>query len=133
MPAPSRHRTTARAPKPARKPKFQADLAPIDNNTVHALKHELQMSSNTDFLAEALALFQWAVSERRQGRRIVSESPGGEKHVLVLPRLERVAPATALPHVEIDWTAKELHGLARLASAESADAPTAALIKALRV
>src|SRR5271169_2182710 len=101
--------------KTPRKPKFQADLAPIEDTTVRSLKQELQLGSNSDFLSEALALFQWAVAERRQGHRIVSESATGEKRILVLPRLERVAPASALPHVELEWTAKELKSLAKLA------------------
>jgi len=61
----------------------------------------------------------------------VSESANGEKRILVLPRLERVAPEAALPHVEIDWTEKELLSLAKLASAEPAK-PTTALIRALK-
>ncbi len=118
-------------PKPVRKPKFQADLAPIEDNTVRFLKAELQLTSNSDFLSEALALFKWAVSERKQGNRIISESAAGERRVLVLPRLERAAPEAALPHVKIDWTEKELESLARLMSSEPAK-PTAALVRALR-
>lgn len=122
----TKHRT-----KPVRKPKFQADLAPIEDSTVRALKQELQLSSNSDFLSEALALFQWVVAERRQGHRIVSESASGEKRILVLPRLERVAPPAALPHLELEWSAKELKSLAKLASSEPAK-PTEHLIRALR-
>jgi hypothetical protein len=76
-------------------------------------------------------LFKWAVSERKQGNRIISESETGERKVLVLPRLERAAPEAALPHVKINWTEKELKSLARLVSSEPAK-PTAALIRALR-
>jgi hypothetical protein len=119
------------APRPLRKPKFQADLAPIEDNTVRLLKQELQLTSNSDFLSEALALFNWAVSERKQGHRIISESATGERTVLVLPRLERVAPGAALRHVRINWTGKELESLAQLASSEPAK-PTAALVRALR-
>ena len=119
------------APKPLRKPKFQADLAPIEDNTVRSLKAELQLTSNSDFLSEALALFKWAVSERKQGHRIISESATGERNVLVLPRLERAALESALPHVTINWTEKELESLARLASSEPAK-PTAALVRALK-
>ena len=119
------------APKSVRKPKFQADLAPIEDNTVRSLKAELQVASNSDFFSEALALFKWAVSERKQGNKIISESATGERKVLVLPRLERAAPETALPHVRINWTEKELENLARLASSEPAK-PTPALIRALR-
>lgn len=75
-----------------RKAKFQADLAPAEDGMVRALKGELQLNSNTDFLSDALALFRSAVSERKLGHRIVSETPNDERKILVLPRLERVAP-----------------------------------------
>jgi hypothetical protein len=120
-----------RRAKSARKPKFQADLAPFEDNTVRSLKQQLQLTSNSDFLSEAVALFQWAVSERRQGHRIVSESANGEKKILVLPRLERVAPESVLPHVRIDWTEKELASLAELVSSEPAK-PTDALVRAMK-
>jgi hypothetical protein len=115
-----------------RKAKFQADLAPAEDRTVRLLKEELQFTSNTDFLSDALALFRWAVSERKLGRRIMSESVGGERKVLILPRLERVAPDGVLPRIQIHWTERELQSLAELASAEEANRPTAALIRAMR-
>jgi hypothetical protein len=115
-----------------RKAKFQADLAPAEDRTVRLLKEELQLTSNTDFLSDALALFRWAVSERKLGRRIMSESAGGERKVLVLPRLERVAPDVLLPRIQIQWTERELESLAELASAEEANRPTEALIRAMR-
>src|SRR5258708_8852700 len=108
------------APQPVRNAKFQADLAQIEDNTVRSLKAELQLTSNSDFLSEAVALFKWAVSERKQGHKIISESATGERNVLVLPRLERAAMDAALPHVTINWTEKELESLARLASSEPA-------------
>src|SRR6266700_3438598 len=80
-----------------RKAKFQADLAPAEDRTVRLLKEELQLTSNSDFLSDAVALFRWAVSERKLGRRIVSEGVGGERNVLLFPRLERVAPDITLP------------------------------------
>jgi hypothetical protein len=98
---------------------------------VRVLKAELQMTSNTDFLSDALALFRWAVSERRRGHIIVSESSTGERKILVLPRLERVAPQVALPHVDIQWNDKELESLAKLASGQPAQ-PTRALVRAMR-
>lgn len=114
-----------------RKTKFQADLAPSEDRTLRLLKEELQLSSNTDFLSDAVALFRWAVSERKLGRHIVSESGSGERRVLVFPRLERVAPDLSLPRVEIQWAKRELESLAKLASAEP-NPPTEALIRALR-
>ena len=114
-----------------RKSKFQADLAPSEDGMVRALKAELQMTSNTDFLSDALALFRWAVSERKRGHIIVSESSTGERKILVFPRLERVAPEVALPHVDIHWSDKELESLAQLASGQPAE-PTKALIQAMR-
>ncbi len=116
----------------ARKAKFQADLAPAEDRAVRALKNELQLTSNTDFLSDALALFRWAVSERRLGHRILSESANGERRVLIFPRLERVSPGVALPRVDITWTEGELESLAELASAAEANRPTEALIRAMR-
>jgi hypothetical protein len=115
-----------------RKAKFQADLAPSEDRAVRLLKEELQLTSDTDFLSDALALYRWAVSERKLGHRIVSESASGERKVLVFPRLERVAPDTLLPRVELEWTDRELANLAKLATAAEANAPTAALIRTLR-
>src|ERR1700722_14823013 len=115
-----------------RKTKFQADLAPADDRMVRMLKEELQVNSNTDFLSDAVALFRWVVSERKLGHRIISENPGGERKILVLPRLERVAPEFSLPHVEIQWTARELESLAELAASPNANPPTDALIRAMR-
>jgi hypothetical protein len=125
-------RLQSSASKYPRKAKFQADLAPAEDRTMRVLKEELQLSSNTDFLSDALALFRWAVSERKLGHRIISESASGERKVLVLPRLERVAPDVALPRVEIQWTERELERLAELASAPQASRPTEALILAMR-
>ncbi len=127
----SRKSAGASAIRP-RKAKFQADLAPVEDRTVRMLKQELQLSSNTDFLSDAVALFRWAVSERKLGHRIVSESASGERKVLVFPRLERVAPDVVLPRVDIEWTPRELESLAELASAAEANPPTEALIRALR-
>jgi hypothetical protein len=120
------------ASSPRRKAKFQADLAPAEDRTVRLLKEELQLASNTDFLSDAVALFRWAVSERRLGHRIVSESVSGERSVLLFPRLERVAPDVALPRIEIKWTERELGSLAELVSAREANHPTDALIRAMR-
>ena len=115
----------------ARKSKFQADLAPAEDRMVRGLKEELQLRSNTDFLSDALALFRWAVWERKRGHRIFSETETGERKELVFPRLERVAPELALPRVEISWTPRELESLADLASREPTH-PTQTLIRAMR-
>ena len=115
-----------------RKAKFQADLAPAEDRMMRVLKEELQLTSNTDFLSDALALFRWAVSERKLGHRIISESASGERNVLLFPRLERVAPDVDLPRVQIKWTERELESLAGLVSAEKANHPTEALIRAMR-
>ena len=106
--------------------KFQADLAPSDAGTLQRLKQDLEVRSNADFLAEAVSLIRWAVSERRRGCVIVSESATGEKRVLVSPRLERVAPEQAVPHVEIHWTKEQLESFGQVASGPAA-APTPAL------
>jgi hypothetical protein len=128
-------KTKRNAPVTARRPrntKFQADLAPAEDRAVRTLKQELQLRSNTDFLADAVALFRWAVSERRLGRRIVSETPAGERRILVFPRLERVAPEASLPRVEVPWTERELASLAALAFSPDPPPPTEALIRAMR-
>jgi len=119
------------AERTIRKSKFQADLAPTEDRIVRGLKQELELGRNTDFLSEALALFRWAVRERKRGHRIFSESETGERKELVLPRLERVAPELTLPRVEISWTPRELESLAVLASKKPA-APTESLIRAMR-
>ena len=131
MPRTTRERRMKRQERVVRKPKFQADLPPVEDSAVRSLKDELQLASNSDFLCEAVALFRWAVSERKLGHRIVSESASGEKNVLVLPRLERVAPGAALPRVTIALTEAELESLAQLASSEPAK-PTPALIRAMK-
>jgi len=119
------------ADRATRKSKFQADLAPTEDRMVRGLKQELQLSSNTDFLSDALALFRWAVWERKRGHRIFSETETGERKELVFPRLERVAPELLLPRVEIPWTPRELESLADLASREPRH-PTETLIRAMR-
>src|SRR5438552_3331463 len=78
--------TQAPLSKRTRKAKFQADLAPAEDRAMRALKEELQLTSNTDFLSDALTLYLWAVSERKRGYRIISESANGERRVLVFPR-----------------------------------------------
>src|SRR5437667_11504510 len=95
----------------ARKSKFQADLAPADDRMVRDLKQELQLTSNTDFLSDAVALFRWAVWERKRGHRIFREAETGERTELMFPRLERVAPALAVPRVEIPRAPRELETL----------------------
>jgi hypothetical protein len=119
-------------PKRARNTKFQADLAPAEDRALRTLKEDLQLRSNTDFLADAVALFRWAVSERRLGHRIISETLSGERKVLVFPRLERVAPETNLPRIEIAWSESELASLAELVSSADPQSPTKALIRAVR-
>jgi hypothetical protein len=111
--------------------KFQADLAPSDAGTLQRLKQDLEVRSNADFLAEAVSLIRWAVSERRRGCVIVSESITGEKRVLVSPRLERVAPEQPVPHVEIRWTKQQLESFGRLAAA-APTAPTSALVNLMK-
>src|ERR1700735_2898707 len=122
-----------------RKAKFQADLAPAEDRTVRLLKEELQLTSNTDFLSDAVALFRWAVSERKLGHRIMSESASGGRNGLLFPRLGKVAPGLVrgapglvLPRVDIKWTGRELESLAELVSAVEANRPTDALIRAMR-
>lgn len=125
--------STVLAPRQSvsRKTKFQADLPQSEDRMVRVLKAELQLTSNTDLLCDALALFRWAVAERKRGHRILSESATGERRVLVFPRLERVAPNLTLPRVEIPWTNIELERLAKLVSGPPGE-PTEALVRAMR-
>jgi hypothetical protein len=112
--------------------KFQADLAPSDAGTLQRLKQDLEVRSNADFLAEAVSLIRWAVSERRRGCLIVSESITGEKRVLVSPRLERVAPEQpVLPLVEIHWTKQQLESFGQLVSGPPAP-PSPALLDLMK-
>jgi hypothetical protein len=122
---------TIQVPRARRKSKFQADLAPAEDQMVRGLKRELQLNSNTDFLSDAVALFRWAVGERKRGYRIFSEGTTGERKELVLPRLERVSPELELPRVEISWTPRELESLADLAAKKPAP-PTETLLRAMR-
>jgi hypothetical protein len=119
------------APQKRRKSKFQADLAPSEDSMVRALKAELQLTSNSDLLADAVALFRWAVTERKHGRRILSEGANGERRILIFPRLERVAPELDLPRVEMDWSDREIESLMQLSQGPPAE-PTEALIRAMR-
>jgi hypothetical protein len=121
---------TKNKPTRARKQKFQADLEPVDENIVRSLKQELHVS-NSDFLSDAVALLKWVVTERKSGRTIMSESSTGEKRILVLPHIERVAPEATLPHVHIDWTAAELDHVGQLLNS-AAPAPTEALTRLMR-
>jgi hypothetical protein len=45
-------------------------LSAAEDRTLRLLKDELQLTSNTDFLSDAVALFRWAVWERKLGHRI---------------------------------------------------------------
>src|SRR5947208_15564574 len=86
---------------PRRKTKFQVDLAPAEDRSMRLLKEELQLTSNSEFLSDALALFRWAVSERKLGKRSATESASGERKDLLSPRLERVSSALVLPLIDI--------------------------------
>jgi hypothetical protein len=114
-----------------RKSKFQADLAPSEDQMVRALKAELQLSSNSEFLTDALTLFRWAVSERKRGHRIISESSSGERKILLFPRLERVAPEIDLPRVDLHWNEREIERLTEHLLGQPAE-PTEALIQLMR-
>src|SRR2546429_4160109 len=66
-------RKQPQAERATRKSKFQADLAPAEDRMVRGLKQELQLTSNSDFLSDALALFRWAVWERKRSEEHTSE------------------------------------------------------------
>jgi hypothetical protein len=111
--------------------KFQADLASADDAVLNTLMRELEVRSKADFLAKALALMNWAVKERKRGRRIVTIDEQGEViRELVTPELERVAPDFSLPFVPTTWTLEEVESFGRLASADQPK-PTTHLIRAM--
>ena len=98
-------RIDAPATSPRRKAKFQADLAPAEDRSVRLLKEELQLSSNTDFLSDAVALVRWAVigaeigapdheRERERGAKGAALSAAGT-------RGSRPCPATC--GYQMDW------------------------------
>ncbi len=118
-------------PRRSRKSKFQADLAPSEDSSLRALKAELQLTSNSEFLVDALTLFRWAVIERKRGHRIVSESASGERKILLFPRLERVAPDVDLPRVDLHWSEREIESLTEHLLGQQAR-PTEALIQLMR-
>lgn len=111
--------------------RFQAEIPPRDEALLSALMRELEVQSNAELIAHLISIVSWAVSERRQGRRIASLGNGGPVRELVSPALERVAPAHQLPHAEIHWCPEELANLAALASAEPAQ-PTDRLSRLMR-
>ena len=97
--------------------RFQADWGSKDSSMLANLKRELEIPSNADLLVQAMTILRWLVGERREGRRIASIGDAGPVRELASPLLERVAPATGLPHVEIDWTDEEVRKLSTLTSA----------------
>ncbi len=100
--------------------RFQAKIPVHDQRVLSSLMRELGIHSNGELLTHLISIARWAVSERRQGRKIASLGPQGSVRELVSPLLERVAPQDELPLVDIDWTPEELAALAALASAEPA-------------
>jgi len=111
--------------------RFQADLGSKDGSMLANLKRELEIPSNADLLVQAVTILRWLVGERREGRRITSVGDRGPVRELASPLLERVAPATGLPHVEIDWTDEEVREVSALISAEPAE-PAPALVAGMK-
>jgi len=111
--------------------KFQADLASTDELVLNTLMEELEVRSKADFLAKALALMNWAVKEKKRGRRIVTiDEQGDVLRELVTPELERIAPEFDLPSVSTTWTLQEVESFGKLASGEKPK-PTSHLIRAM--
>jgi hypothetical protein len=96
--------------------RFQAEIPSKDAQVLQTLMRELEVPTNAELLSHLLSITNWAVSERRKGRRLASIAEGQPVRELVSPLLERAAPETGLPSVEIDWTPQELASLDRLAS-----------------
>jgi hypothetical protein len=112
--------------------RFQAELQNRDAAILRGLMEELQTQSNAELLTHLLSIASWAVSERRQGRRLASVSAEGPVRELVSPLLERVAQEHALPRVDINWTPQELRDLASLASAADPAPPTERLVRVMK-
>jgi hypothetical protein len=98
--------------------RFQADLSPKDAAILDSLKAELDIRSNAELLAQALAIVSWLVRERRSGHTVASLDKENRVRELVSPLVERAALEHQLPRVEMDWTPQELANLAKLASEE---------------
>jgi len=107
--------------------RFQADLSPRDAAILDSLKSELEIRSNAELLAQAVAIVSWLVRERRSGHTVASIDKDNRVRELVSSLLERVAPEHRLPRVDIDWTPQELASLAKLAAAEPKE-PTKELV-----
>jgi hypothetical protein len=126
----------ARAAMPTRKnpttTRFQAELSPRAAAALDSLKADLDIRSNAELLCEAVAVLQWLVRERRNGRTLASFNPDQQPvRELVSQLLERAAPEYQLPPVPVEWTQEQLARLAASASAEPA-APTDALVRAMK-
>ncbi len=111
--------------------RFQADLAARDAAMLESLRGELDIRSNAELLAEALAILAWVVRERRLGNTVASLDSEGRMRELVSPLVERVSPAFELPRVKIDWTPELAANLFKLAAREPAE-PNDYLVKAMR-
>src|SRR5438045_2475698 len=110
--------------------KFQADIPSRDEDTLNYLMEILEVRSNADFLTKAVALFRWAVEERKKGCKIFTMSPLGEQRELVMPELERIAPELNLPFRSVGWTIDELDNFAELATKKQPQ-PTDHLVRAM--
>ncbi len=116
---------------PMKPTKFQADLASSDEAVLNALMKDMEVRSKADFLAKAIHLLKWAVTERKKGFKIVTVSADGLiLRELVTPELERVAPEIDLPSAPSNWTNVELESFGKLASEEQPK-PKEHLIRAM--
>jgi hypothetical protein len=113
--------------------RFQAELSGRDAAILESLRSELDIRSNAELLAEALTIVSWLVREKQLGHIVASLDRENEGRIreLASPLLERVAPRyDMLPHVDIQWTPKELASLAKFASSDPAE-PNKELIAAM--
>ena len=98
-------RIEAPASKPRRKSKFQADITPAEDRSVRLLKEELQLSSNTDILSEAVVLFRWAVSELKLGQPDCERESerGAKRAALSATGTLGSGPCPATCGYQMDW------------------------------
>jgi hypothetical protein len=110
--------------------KFQADIPQKDEQMLNCLMDVLEVRSNADFLTKAIALFRWAVDERRKGCKIFTMSPLGHQRELVMPELERIGPEANVPWTSMGWTMEELDNFGAMATGEQPE-PGEHLIRAM--
>lgn len=78
-------------------PRLQIDITDTQEKDLEQQLNELKefgIGTKKDLFNNALALFEWAVRERKRNRIIASIDEGAEKfHEVHMPVLDRIRPA----------------------------------------